>query len=38
MASDSDIEDWRDNSDFETSSLEDSEMGDSDEGSEQDLI
>ena len=38
MASDSDIEDWRDNSDFETSGLEDSEMRDSDEGSEQDLI
>lgn len=35
---DSDIEDWRDKSDFETSSLEDSEMGNSDEGSEQDLI
>lgn len=38
MASDSDIEDWRVNSDFERSSLEDSEMSDSDEGSEQDLI
>ena len=35
---DSDVEDWGDKSDFETSSLEDSEMGNSDEGSEQDLI
>ena len=35
---DSDIEDWRDKSDFEPSTLEDSETGDSDEGSEQDLI
>ena len=35
---DSDIDDWRDDSDFDPSSSEDSEMGDSDEGSEQDLI
>ena len=35
---DSDVEDWRDESDFEPSSSEDSETGDSDEGSEQDLI
>ena len=35
---DSDIDDWRDNSDFEPSSSKDSETGDSDKGSEQDLI
>ena len=37
---DSDIDDWRDDSDFEpsTCSSEDSETGVSDEGSEQDLV
>ena len=35
---DSDIDDWRDDSGFEPSSSNDSEMGDSDKGSEQDLI
>ena len=35
---DSGVNDWRDDSDFEPSSLEDSEMGDSDKGSEQNLI
>ena len=35
---DSDIDDWRDDSHFEPSISEDSETGDSDEGSEQDLI
>ena len=35
---DSDIDDWRDESDFEPSSSEDWETGDSDEGSEQDSI
>ena len=33
-----DVDDWRDDSDFEPSSSEDSEIGNSDEGSEQDLI